>query len=222
MNLHIRDPRLSAAEADIRPVVARSGRDLPLWVLVGGVLLGGVLLFTTLDARRRALTAPTTQAPAMDVVQASAPLPPLYIIPEPAPPPAPLLSDAIEVVATPTPSPSRPSPPPSPPPFAPQPPPPNYTPPPWASSPPPMAHSPAPPASSGAVLVIDVTTGPARAANANDGASDASRAGEQTVQATRLDRRATTVPRARSSPLCWRPPLIPHVQAMSGLSFLAT
>lgn len=200
MNLHIRDPRLSAAEADIRPVVARSGRDLPLWVLVGGVLLGGVLLFTTLDARRRALTAPTTQAPAMDVVQASAPLPPLYIIPEPAPPPAPLLSDAIEVVATPTPSPSRPSPPPSPPPFAPQPPPPNYTPPPWASSPPPMAHSPAPPASSGAVLVIDVTTGPARAANANDGASDASRAGEQTVQATRLDRRATTVPQGTLIP----------------------
>ncbi|MGH7028694.1 TrbI/VirB10 family protein [Brevundimonas sp.] len=200
MNLHVRDPRQGATEADIRPIVARQGRDLPIWLIVGGVALGGVLLFTTLDARRRALTVPTTQARAADIAQASVPLPPLYIIPDPPPPPAPSLSATAETVITPTPLPPQPSPQPPPSPFAPQPPPPNYTPPPWASSPPPMSHSPSRPVSSGAVLVIDATTGPPRAANANDGASEANRAGDQAIQSTRLDRRATTVPQGTLIP----------------------
>lgn len=193
MNAHIKDPRLQAgSEADIRPIVARRGGGAPVWLLIGGVALGGALLFSVLDAQRRTLTAPTTQSQTADTTQMSAALPPLYIIPEPPPPPPPPLSGTEEILtATPPLQQAAPQPPASP--FAPQPPPPNYAPPPWASSPPPMAAPPQQSASSSAVLVIDTTTGSATISNA-DGAATAARAEDGPVQTTRLDRRATTVP----------------------------
>lgn len=192
MNVHVKDPRLQEGnEADIRPIVAKRGDGAPFWLLIGGVVLGGVLLFSVLDAQRRALTAPTTQVRTADAMQMSAALPPLYIIPEPPPPPAPPLSGPSEILTAPPLQQASPQPPASP--FAPQPPPPNYAPPPWASSPPPMAAPPQPSASSSAVLVIDTTTGSATISNP-DSAATAERAEQGSVQATRLDRRATTVP----------------------------
>lgn len=193
MNVHVKDPRLQEGnEADIRPIVAKRGGGAPTWLLIGGVVLGGVLLFSVLDAQRRALTAPTTQARPADAMQMSAALPPLYIIPEPPPPPAPPLSGTAEILtAAPPLQQAAPQPPASP--FARQPPPPNYAPPPWASSPPPMASPPQQSASASAVLVIDTTTGSATISSP-DSAATAERTEQGSVQATRLDRRATTVP----------------------------
>ncbi|MNX59831.1 Type IV secretion system protein PtlG [compost metagenome] len=193
MNAHVKDPRLQeGGEADIRPIVARRGGDAPVWLLIGGVVLGGVLLFSVLDAQRRALTAPTTQTRSADTMQMSAALPPLYIIPEPPPPPAPPLSGTTEILtAAPPLQQASPQPPASP--FAPQPPPPNYAPPPWASSPPPMGAPLQQSASNSAVLVIDTTTGSATISNP-DSAATAEKAEDSSIRATQPGRRATTVP----------------------------
>lgn len=107
------DPRPFArlpGETGVIPVVARPRAGLSgLWIVLGAVV-AGLLLFTVLDARRRAATAPAVKVRAADRVQTPAPPPPLYLPPA-APPPA-----VVPLVRTrePAPPPPAPSPPPQP------------------------------------------------------------------------------------------------------------
>jgi type IV secretion system protein VirB10 len=80
------DPR-TTGEATVLPVVARPRAGVPVWAIVLGVALVGLLLFAVLDARRRALTAPAVRPRSADLVTTPAPPPSLYVPPEPAPPP---------------------------------------------------------------------------------------------------------------------------------------
>jgi type IV secretion system protein VirB10 len=101
------DPRaFGGAEAGVLPVVARSRGGPSAWVFGIGALLAGALLFSVLDARRRALTAPSVRVRAADSPGTAPPPPPLYVPPEVPPATAPLL----EVV--PAPLPPAPAPPP--------------------------------------------------------------------------------------------------------------
>lgn len=97
-------PRQPAAAADTPnsalPVVAKPSTGVPLWAVIGGALLAAILLFVVLDARRRAIVAPSVSPRSVDAVAMPAPPPTLYIPPEPAPsapilppqaPPAPVL-----------------------------------------------------------------------------------------------------------------------------------
>ena len=83
------DPRRGsgAAEADPRPTVALPPARLPIWVMAVGVAIVAVLLFSSLNARRQALTAPPGRAGAQDTIDTVRSPPPLVVPPEPAPPP---------------------------------------------------------------------------------------------------------------------------------------
>jgi type IV secretion system protein VirB10 len=85
------DPRLiarPAAEAGSLPLVARPRAGLPAWAIGGGVLVAGLLLFTLLDARRRALEAPAVAVRPADRLAGSSAAPPaLYVPPEAGPVP---------------------------------------------------------------------------------------------------------------------------------------
>lgn len=177
------DPRRDRAEpADVRPIVGTARSGLPLWVMIAGLILAGILLFSILDARRRAASAPPVRARYDDAARASQPMPPLFI-----PPPAP--------VAPPTPSPtpaSTPIPPPVVAPlpriiYIPQP------------APPAPAYQPPPPqrASNEPVLVIDTGTGAAPGSNAAgpvaNAPTDVGEASSATVRATVIRNRATIV-----------------------------
>jgi type IV secretion system protein VirB10 len=103
------DPR-PAPETDIRPIVARASAGLPLWVLIGGLGLAAILLFSVLDARRRAATAPSTKVRLTDANGIAAPITPLYIPPAPmpilvapAPPPPVQLVPVVKPMSTPVP-----------------------------------------------------------------------------------------------------------------------
>jgi type IV secretion system protein VirB10 len=181
-----------AIQADIRPVVARHRGQAPAWLLVGGVILGGVLLFAVLDGQRRALTAPATQVSSADRVPMPSALPPLYLpsglTAPPQPPPTP---EPEAVAAPPQPTPSPPSIRAAPVPA--QPALPNYPAPAFAapSPPPPLLQS----GGTGPVLVVDTTA--ARAGGGADGPTT----GETTaVRTTRLGRRAMTVPQGTLIP----------------------
>ncbi|HYC98011.1 TrbI/VirB10 family protein [Brevundimonas sp.] len=164
---------------DIRPVVARERGQVPAWLVIGLIILGGVLLFVVLDGQRRAATAPTTQVRTVDSVQSLSTLPPLYIIPEPPAPPPPPLPPAEQVT---------PPPPPPPPQYIPQPPPPSYVPPPAYVPPQP---APAPPVTSGGpALVVDTTVAAEAAAGSTAGPA----------VAARLSRPSTTVPQGTLIP----------------------
>jgi len=67
------------------PVVAKPSRGLPAWGIAAGAVFAAILLFIVLDARRRAVVAPSVRARSVDTVVAAAPPPTLYIPPEPAP-----------------------------------------------------------------------------------------------------------------------------------------
>lgn len=71
-------------ERDVRPTVAMPRRGVSNGVLVGGALFAGILLFTALEARREAKTAPAVVARPADVVGSDTP-PPLYVPPVPEP-----------------------------------------------------------------------------------------------------------------------------------------
>jgi type IV secretion system protein VirB10 len=78
------DPRVAASasgEASVRPVVALPRKGLPGWAIGVGALVAGVLLFTMLEARRRAPSAPAVKARASDLAGMPPP-PPLYVPPE--------------------------------------------------------------------------------------------------------------------------------------------
>lgn len=82
------DPRRALNEADVRPLVARTPRALPWWIIAGGIALAAILLFSVLNARRTALTAPALKTNGADPYgRAAAPPPSLFVPPEPAPPP---------------------------------------------------------------------------------------------------------------------------------------
>lgn len=180
-------------EADIRPVVARHRGPAPAWLLAGGAVLGGVLLFGVLDGQRRAATAPTTQVRTADRVNMPTALPPLYLPPEPPLPPPPPLPEIL--ATTPLPSPAAPQVQMAP--IPPQPSLPNFPAPGFA----PSALAPAPtPVSvqgggSGAVLVVD-TTAPAQGGR-GEGAATAE---DGPVRTTRLRRQAMTVPQGTLIP----------------------
>jgi type IV secretion system protein VirB10 len=80
---------------------------MPVWAIVVGVALAGLLLFVVLDARRRSLTAPAVRPRPADLVTTSAPPPTLYVPPEPAPPPPAVI---IREVRVPAPAPAAPPP----------------------------------------------------------------------------------------------------------------
>lgn len=79
----------TAPQADAKgstlPVVAKPSTALPAWMIAGGVVFAGLLLFLALDARRRAIVAPSVRPRSVDAVATPAPPPTLYIPPEPMP-----------------------------------------------------------------------------------------------------------------------------------------
>ena len=81
------DPRTASPPTgsgpDLRPLVANRSAGLPWWILAGGMVLAAILLFSVLDARRRAATAPATKPRRADMVGLAAPVPQLYIPPLP-------------------------------------------------------------------------------------------------------------------------------------------
>lgn len=100
------DPRATLPPPeDVRPVVALPRGGPPGIVIAIGFALLGVLLFVVLDARRRALTAPERDRPAVAATGAFAPAPPLSL-PPPPPPPAPVVIErVIRTPAAPAPAP---------------------------------------------------------------------------------------------------------------------
>jgi type IV secretion system protein VirB10 len=105
------DPRAFAhleGEAGVKPVVALPRGGLPLWVMIAAIAVAGLLLFSVLDARRRALTAPAVQPRAVDSSGTSAAPPPLYVPPDIPPEPAPLVVEAPPAPAPPAPAPLPP------------------------------------------------------------------------------------------------------------------
>jgi type IV secretion system protein VirB10 len=116
------DPRIAepaedvAGESDVRPVVRVPRAGLPGWAIGAGALVAGVLLFTVLDARRRALDAPpeksrfaegTLPAPPPPLfVPPAAPVQPVFVQPAPAPAPAPPQQPRIVYVPQPVPVPT--------------------------------------------------------------------------------------------------------------------
>lgn len=188
MNPPASDPRPQGSDqADIRPIVARKGRQAPAWLLATAAALAAVLLFLVLDGQRRAATAPATEVTAGAGWVPSAP-PPLVLLPEPAPPPPP---------------------PPPPPPLPAEPPPalptittispqpatgpggPAYVAPPAFTPAPPADLSPTPPSASSA-LVIDTTTGSAGSYGSASGDGSAA-AQDGAVRSNVLRRRTMTV-----------------------------
>jgi type IV secretion system protein VirB10 len=73
------------ARAGVLPVVRRSKSGLPAWVLMAGALVFGLVLFSMLNARRQALTAPAVRTKTSEAVSTGQPLPTLYIPPDPTP-----------------------------------------------------------------------------------------------------------------------------------------
>lgn len=176
------DPRRDGTQTgDMRPSVGIARSGIPLWVMIAGLILAGILLFSVLDARRRAASAPPVRARYDDAARPPQLTPPLFI-PPPLPEPSPLPSPT----ATPTPPPVLP-----PPPriiYVPQP------------APPLPAYQPQPPparVSNEPVLVIDTGTGVAPTSNTNAPAANAQtdrgEASSATVRATVIRNRATIV-----------------------------
>ena len=193
------DPRPGRGpEEDVRPVVGLPPAGVPWWIFAIGIGIVAILLFSVLDLRRRALSAPSTKPGYADNLGGASPQPaPLYVPPEPVP----------------TPTPTAAPPPPPPPPqqqhfeqpriiYVPQPSPPIQQ---------PVQPPPRPRTSGDAALVVDTTTGESGApvaaetdgapaaggggAAAGGGAAVASRA-----RATVMGHRATTVPQGTLIP----------------------
>lgn len=107
-DMNLPPPPRPVGDADIRPVVGRDTGKASIWLFSGIVLLGAVLLFTTLDGQRRARLAPTTQPRLSDGVAMPAALPPLQIPQEvelapPSPPPPPLTYEPASSIVAPPP-----------------------------------------------------------------------------------------------------------------------
>lgn len=174
------------AERGALPQVARPRAGISGVAIGIGAVLAAGLLFSVLDARRRALSAPAVRAAPSDLASVSQAPPPLFIPPLPR--------AAVPV----TPMPSAPPAPVPVPRAAPRPdtsPPPVYAPPPPSYGPPPEAAPPR--TSSGAILVVDqggrVTTDGASPPTA-DARTAALQGPAQRSRAGSIANRATTVP----------------------------
>ena len=95
------DPRRTrgVSETDMRPSVALPSAGLPIWVMAVGIAIVAVLLFTSLNARRQALSAPLGRERAEDVAGIVRSPPPLVVPPEAAPPPVQIVLPAPTPVA---------------------------------------------------------------------------------------------------------------------------
>lgn len=69
-------------DRDVRPVVARERRSYAVPVFIAGLAVAAVLLFSALDSRRRALTAPNTVPPPAQLAEVGTSVPPLFIPPQ--------------------------------------------------------------------------------------------------------------------------------------------
>lgn len=192
-------PRPSGLASDVRPVVARGGRDLGPWIFAGVALVGALLLFQTLNSRRYEASPPSVQVRALDQAPIVSGLPPLVLpaaeIPPPPPPPPPPDGMSFQPAERPaqvvmqTTPPSLPSP---------------------AAVAAPASSAPVPEAplarSGGSVLVLDRTPGRSGASSiaggdAADGtAAEAARPETAAARARRLGRLATTVPQGTLIP----------------------
>lgn len=78
------DARASSNALDnVRPIVADNRRSFAVPIFVVGLVILSLLLFSALNAQRRALSAPATQAPAGSLVDVESSVQPLYIPPAP-------------------------------------------------------------------------------------------------------------------------------------------
>ncbi|WP_338426909.1 TrbI/VirB10 family protein [Sphingopyxis kveilinensis] len=177
----------AAAERSVLPQVARPRAGVSGVAIGIGAVLAAGLLFSVLDARRRALSAPAVRAAPSDLASVSQAPPALFIPPLPraAPPSAPVPSAPPASLPAAVPR-AAPRPDTSPPPvYAP---PPSYGPPPEAAP---------PRTSSGAILVVDQGR-PSAADGASPPAADARTAALQgpahRSRAGSIANRATTVP----------------------------
>jgi type IV secretion system protein VirB10 len=169
------------AERGVLPRVAGSRGGVPMIVIVIGALIAAGLLFSVLDARRRALSAPAVKPVRADLAAAASDAPPPLYIPPGAPAAPPAL-----VAEVPAPQPIAPAPP-------------ARTAPPASSAP----TYPAPPrTASGAILVVDGGQ-PGVASERGEGAKDGGAlivdvAGRSRAGA--MSDRATTVPQGSLIP----------------------
>lgn len=103
------DPRIMVRlpdEAGVEPVVRLPRQGIPPWGIALGAVLFAILLFLTLESRRRAASAPAVKPSAMDQLATQKSLPPLYLPPWTS---TPTLTPAPAEVA-PAPSPKPPAP----------------------------------------------------------------------------------------------------------------
>lgn len=180
---------------DIRPSVAATTRQMPIWVFVGVAAVAAIALFAVLDSRRRSLAAPAVATHTAEPGAFAAP-PALVIPPVYAPAPMPVSSPTPQAIAAPQAAPAPPSPTrlaPAPEPMAP-----------YMQQPQPqMARAPDPfRTDSSPMLVIDQGVQARRDAPASEAQGDAAtRRGQQAGQprdtsrarASALSNRSTTV-----------------------------
>lgn len=179
-------------ERGAMPSVARPRSGLSGAAILIGAVLAGILLFTILDARRRALSAPAVRPTRAELIGPSQAPPPLYIPPVMRAAPEPRLASEPPrepAARAPEPQPVPVLPPPAAP--APQP----YTPPP--------APEPPPRTSSGAILVMDASQAAAPNGEAPPAARSQAPAGTSGTARSRagsIANRATTVPQGTLIP----------------------
>lgn len=185
------------AERSIVPQVGRPRAGFSgLTIGIGAVLAAG-LLFSVLDSRRRALSAPAVRPAPSELVGASQAPPALYI------PPAPRAAVALPFAPAPSPVVVSREPQPRP---VPAPQPQSYSqPPPISYAPPPPQEVPAPRTSGGAILIVDSQARPAADGappppSAAGGQSAASLGTAARSRAGSIANRATTVPQGTLIP----------------------
>lgn len=186
-----RDPRDDIG--DVRPIVALPRRGMPLWVLLLGMAVLAVGLFSVLEARRTSATAPSAAPRAADFNAQASQTPSLFIPSGLAEEPA---DRTVEVVTT-----NLPAPPVNSRQILPPPPmnqPPRYYPPPPIDLPPPPVGAGAEPAprTGGTVLVYDAL---APAEGAGETAARPSLFGAS-ARASRLHNRSMVVPQGALIP----------------------
>lgn len=181
------------AERGALPEVARPRAGLSGAAIAIGAGAAALLLFSVLDSRRRALSAPAVRPARVDLIGVSQAPPPLFIPPIPRAAMTPPLVQPSSPVAVIEVQPPR---------AAPAPPDISYAPPPPAYLPPPEP-APAPRTSSGPILVVDTQARPAA-----EGAPPAAANGQAAAQlgtaarsrAGSIANRATTVPQGTLIP----------------------
>lgn len=186
-------PPEAPAERGALPEVARPRAGLSGAAIAIGAGAAALLLFSVLDSRRRALSAPAVRPARADFIGVSQAPPPLFIPPNPRAAVTPPLVPPSSLVAAAEVQPPRP---------APAPPDISYAPPPPAYLPPPEP-APAPRTSSGPILVVDTQARPA-----SEGAPPAAANGQAAAQlgtaarsrAGSIANRATTVPQGTLIP----------------------